>query len=165
MIQVYIGLGSNLDSPENQIQAACKSLTSLPATKLVKCSSLYHSQPIGPKDQPDYVNAVAQIETELSPESLLQQTQGIENQQGRMRETQRWGPRTLDLDILLYGQRLIDEEHLTVPHIGMKHREFVLYPLLEIAPNLVLPCGEKLSDLVVKCPMNGLQKMSDSAQI
>jgi 2-amino-4-hydroxy-6-hydroxymethyldihydropteridine diphosphokinase len=165
MIQVYIGLGSNLASPEKQIQAAFRSLASLPDTKLVKCSSLYQSQPMGPQDQPDYVNAVAQITTELSAEFLLQQTQLIESQQGRLRETKRWGPRTLDLDILLYGQELINKVHLTVPHAGMKHREFVLYPLFEIAPDLILPCGEKLSELVLTCPINGLQKMSVLSQI
>jgi 2-amino-4-hydroxy-6-hydroxymethyldihydropteridine diphosphokinase len=165
MIQVYIGLGSNLALPEKQIQAACKSLASLSETKLVRCSSLYHSHPMGPQDQPDYVNAVAQIETELSPASLLQQTQLIETQQGRMRKTKRWGPRTLDLDILLYGQQQIDTEHLKVPHPGMKQREFVLYPLFEITPDLILPCGEKLSDLVLTCPINGLQIVSEPVQI
>lgn len=165
MIQVYIGLGSNLAQPEKQIQAACKSLASLPETKLIKCSSLYQSQPMGPQDQPDYVNAVALIETELSPASLLQQTQLIENQQGRIRKTNRWGPRTLDLDILLYGSQHIDSEHLTVPHSGMKQREFVLYPLYEIASDLTLPCGEKLSDLLLTCPTKGLQKLACSALI
>jgi 2-amino-4-hydroxy-6-hydroxymethyldihydropteridine diphosphokinase len=165
MIQVYIGLGSNLARPEKQIQAACKSLASLPQTALIKCSSLYQSQPMGPQDQPDYVNAVALIETELSAESLLQQTQLIEAQQGRIRKKNRWGPRTLDLDLLLYGSRQIDSEHLTVPHSGMKQREFVLYPLYEITPDLTLPCGEKLSDLVLRCPINGLQKMVCSALI
>lgn len=160
MIQVYIGLGSNLELPEKQIQAACKSLASLPDTVFIKCSSLYQSRPMGPQDQPDYVNAVALIETALSPESLLQQTQLIECQQGRIRKENRWGPRTLDLDILLFGQQLIENERLTVPHSGMKLREFVLYPLFEIAQELILPCGEKLSDLILICPINGLQKMT-----
>jgi 2-amino-4-hydroxy-6-hydroxymethyldihydropteridine diphosphokinase len=165
MIQVYIGLGSNLALPEKQIQAACRSLDSVSETNLIQCSSLYQSHPMGPQDQPNYVNAVALIETELSPEFLLQQTQLIESQQGRIRDTKRWGPRTLDLDILLYGEQLIDKEHLKVPHIGMKLREFVLYPLFEIAPDLILPGGEKLSELVSICPINGLQKMSDLALI
>jgi len=165
MIEVYIGLGSNLAVPEEQIQAACKSLTSLPETKLIKCSSLYQSLPMGPQDQPNYVNAVALIETTLSPSSLLQHTQLIERQQGRTRKGNRWGPRTLDLDMLLYANQQIDTEDLTVPHSGMKHREFVLYPLLEIAPDLILPCGEKLSDLVLTCAINGLQKMPRSVQI
>jgi 2-amino-4-hydroxy-6-hydroxymethyldihydropteridine diphosphokinase len=165
MIDVYIGLGSNLTLPEKQIQAAYASLARLPDTVLIKCSSLYKSQPMGPQDQPDYVNAVALIETALSPESLLQHTQLIENQQGRIRKASRWGPRTLDLDMLLFGLQRIDNEHLTVPHSGMKQREFVLYPLFEIAPNLILPCGEKLADLVMTCPINGLQKMTNLVSI
>ncbi|WP_339719248.1 2-amino-4-hydroxy-6-hydroxymethyldihydropteridine diphosphokinase [uncultured Paraglaciecola sp.] len=161
MNQVYIGLGSNLGQSAKQIQAACHSLASLSETKLIRCSSLYQSLPMGPQDQPNYVNAVVLIETELSPENLLQQTQQIESQHGRVRKSNRWGPRTLDLDILLYGQQQLDKEQLTIPHIGMKQREFVLYPLFEIAPELILPCGEKLSDLVLTCPINGLQIMSD----
>jgi 2-amino-4-hydroxy-6-hydroxymethyldihydropteridine diphosphokinase len=165
MIDVYIGLGSNLALPEKQLQAACDSLAALPDTRLLKCSSLYHSQPMGPQDQPDYVNAVALIETALSPDTLLHQTQLIESQQGRIRNANRWGPRTLDLDMLLFGQQQINNEHLTVPHSGMKQREFVLYPLFEIAPDLILPCGVKLSELVLTCPLNGLQKMSRLVQI
>jgi 2-amino-4-hydroxy-6-hydroxymethyldihydropteridine diphosphokinase len=160
MIQVYIGLGSNLALPEEQIQSAYGGLTTLPNTRLLKCSSLYQSQPMGPQDQPDYVNAVALIETVLSPETLLQHTQLIESQQGRTRNGKRWGPRTLDLDILLYGDQQIDQTDLAVPHPGMKQREFVLYPLFEIAPDLILPCGEKLSAVVLACPINGLQKMT-----
>jgi 2-amino-4-hydroxy-6-hydroxymethyldihydropteridine diphosphokinase len=162
MITVYIGLGSNLALPEKQIQAACNSLATLPDTALIMCSSLYKSQPMGPQDQPDYVNAVALIETELSPETLLQQTQLIENQQGRVRKANRWGPRTLDLDMLLYGDQQINKEHLMVPHYGMKQREFVLYPLFEIAPDLILPSGEKLAELLLACPLNGLQKITAS---
>jgi 2-amino-4-hydroxy-6-hydroxymethyldihydropteridine diphosphokinase len=165
MIEVYIGLGSNLALPEKQLQAASDSLAVLSGTRLLKCSSLYRSQPMGPQEQPDYVNAVALIETALSPETLLQHTQLIENQQGRVRNGKRWGPRTLDLDILLFGQEQIDTEHLTVPHSGLKQREFVLYPLFEIAPDLILPCGVKLSELVLTCPLNGLQKINPLAQI
>ena len=162
MIEVYIGLGSNLALPKKQIHLACKSMAALPDTTLVKCSSLYQSQPMGPQDQPNYVNAVALLVTALSPGALLQQTQLIENQQGRVRKANRWGPRKLDLDILLFGNLQIDKEHLTIPHYGMKHREFVLYPLFDIAPELILPCGEKLADLVQACSANGLQKMADA---
>lgn len=165
MIGVYIGLGSNLAQPEKQIQAAYTSLAALPDTNLINASSLYRSQPMGPQDQPDYVNAVVLIETRLSPDNLLQHTQLIEHQQGRIRKANRWGPRTLDLDMLLYGSQQIDSEHLTVPHSGMTQREFVLYPLFEITPELTLPSGEKLSDLVQACPINGLQKMTSTALI
>ena len=161
MIPVYIGLGSNLGQSQKQIQAACKDLTELSETKLIKCSSLFQSLPMGPQNQPNYVNAVVLIETKLSADRLLQQTQKIETQHGRIRKSDRWGPRTLDLDILLYGQQQLNEVNLTIPHIGMKQREFVLYPLFEIAPELILPCGEKLSDLVHACPKNGLQIMSE----
>ena len=165
MIEVYIGLGSNLALPEKQILAACDNLAELPDSAFIRCSSLYQSQPMGPQDQPDYVNAVVLIETKLSPETLLQQTQLIENQQGRIRKANRWGPRTLDIDMLLYGQQQINNKHLTVPHYGMKQREFVLYPLFEIAPDLIFPCGEKLASLLMKCPLNGLQKMTHSVLI
>ncbi len=165
MIEVYIGLGSNLALPKKQLRAACVSLAALPGSELIRCSSLYRSRPMGPQDQPDYVNAVALITTTLSPDTLLQQTQLIENHQGRLRKANRWGPRTLDLDMLLFGKQRIDNDHLTVPHCGMKQREFVLYPLFEIAPDLIFPCGEKLSELVKKCPENGLQKMTGSAVI
>ena len=165
MIEVYIGLGSNLALPEKQIKDACVSLAAIPDSAFITCSSLYQSQPMGPQDQPDYVNAVALIETALSPELLLQQTQLIESQQGRIRKGNRWGPRTLDLDMLLFGQQQIDSEYLTVPHAGMKLREFVLYPLFEIAPDMILPCGEKLADLLLTCPLNGLQKLTPSLLI
>jgi 2-amino-4-hydroxy-6-hydroxymethyldihydropteridine diphosphokinase len=165
MTEAFIGLGSNLAQPEQQIRAAYANIAEVPDTKLIQCSSLYQSNPMGPQDQPDYVNSVVLIETALSPEVLLQHTQHIENQQGRVRKANRWGPRTLDLDILLFGSQQIDSEHLTVPHSGMKEREFVLYPLFEVAPDLILPCGEKLSELVILCPTNGLQKMTESALI
>ena len=159
MIEVYIGLGSNLAAPKKQLQDACARLAELPNSTLVTCSSLYQSLPMGPQDQPDYVNAVAKLDTKLAPETLLQQTQKIELQQGRVRKAEQWGPRTLDLDILLYGQQQIETENLNIPHIGMKQREFVLYPLYEIAPDLILPSGEKLRELVKACPANGLQKL------
>ena len=165
MIEVYIGLGSNLALPEKQIQAACVSLAALPNSELITCSNLYQSQPMGPQDQPNYVNAVVLIKTALSSEILLQQTQLIENKQGRTRKANRWGPRTLDLDILLFGQQQIANDNLTIPHYGMKQREFVLYPLFEIAPDLTLPCGTLLSELIVTCPINGLHKMIPSVLI
>jgi 2-amino-4-hydroxy-6-hydroxymethyldihydropteridine diphosphokinase len=160
MIKVFIGLGSNLSKPELQLNAALNALSSLPSTILVKCSSYYASQPMGPQDQPEYVNAVALIETELRPLDLLEHTQDIELVQGRERKENRWGPRTLDLDILLYGNQNIVQPRLVIPHYGMKNREFVLYPLFEIAKDLVLPCGEKLSKLVAVCPKNGLKVMN-----
>lgn len=161
MIDVFIGLGSNLSKPEQQLNAALNALSSLPSTTLVQSSSLYTSQPMGPQDQPDYVNAVALIKTELEPLDLLRQTQQIELSQGRKRKGNKWGPRTLDLDMLLYGNQNICLPDLIVPHYGIKNREFVLYPLFEIAEELILPCGEKLSKLVEACPKNGLRVISN----
>ncbi|WP_289028315.1 2-amino-4-hydroxy-6-hydroxymethyldihydropteridine diphosphokinase [uncultured Paraglaciecola sp.] len=159
MTQVYIGLGSNLAEPLQQLQSAISALGTLPDSSLVCVSSFYGSQPMGPQDQPDYVNSVALIETQLLPEVLLDHTQAIENEQGRQRTGERWGPRTLDLDILLYGQQVISTKTLTVPHYGMQQREFVLYPLYEITPDLVLPDGKILSELVSRTPKNGLQQI------
>jgi 2-amino-4-hydroxy-6-hydroxymethyldihydropteridine diphosphokinase len=163
MNAVYLGLGSNLATPEQQLQCAITSLAALADSELVCCSSFYASRPMGPQDQPDYVNAVALINTTLTPRQLLAETQAIEQQQGRVRKANQWGPRTLDIDILLYGDVSLQSTQLTIPHYGMKQREFVLYPLFEIAPDLVLPSGEKLTELLAKCPLNGLEKREHNA--
>ncbi|MFT2089665.1 2-amino-4-hydroxy-6-hydroxymethyldihydropteridine diphosphokinase [Paraglaciecola sp. 2405UD69-4] len=159
MIPVYIGLGSNLAEPLRQLQSAVTALKGLPDSRLLQVSSFYGSQPMGPQEQPDYVNSVALIETMLLPEVLLDHTQSIENDQGRQRTGERWGPRTLDVDILLYGQQIISTERLVVPHYGMQQREFVLYPMFEISPDLVLPDGKALKDIVALVPKNGLRKI------
>ncbi len=156
MITVFIAVGSNLADPVGQAQNAIQALHKLPKSEFVKSSSLYSSTPMGPQDQPDYINAVVEIKTELTPLELLDCTQAIELEQGRVRKEERWGPRTLDLDIILYGNEVIDSERLIVPHYGMKEREFVLYPLAEIAPNLTLPCGSRLEDLLTVVDKNGL---------
>lgn len=152
----YIGIGSNQADPVKQAKQAIKALQSLPESQLITCSSLYSSSPMGPQDQPDYVNAVAKLETQLSALELLDELQKIELVQGRERKENRWGPRTLDLDIILYGREQINSTRLTIPHYGMKVREFVLYPLFEIAPDLVLPDSTVLSQLVSLCDKNGL---------
>ncbi|MGR5258906.1 2-amino-4-hydroxy-6-hydroxymethyldihydropteridine diphosphokinase [Vibrio astriarenae] len=156
MITVYIAIGSNMATPVEQAQLAIEALKTLPKSRFIACSQLYSSTPMGPQDQPDYINAVAEIETELTPIELLNCTQAIELDQGRVRKEERWGPRTLDLDLILYGNEVIDSERLTIPHYGMKVREFVLYPLAEIAPNLTLPDGTELQDLIQKVDKNGL---------
>ncbi|EIE1226622.1 2-amino-4-hydroxy-6-hydroxymethyldihydropteridine diphosphokinase [Vibrio vulnificus] len=156
MITAYIAIGSNLADPVSQTKSAIEALKTLPKSRLLVASQLYSSTPMGPQDQPDYINAVAAIETELTPLELLDCTQAIELEQGRVRKEKRWGPRTLDLDIILYGDEVIDSERLTVPHYGMKEREFVLYPLAEIAPNLTLPDGTELSRLLTLVDKNGL---------
>ncbi|PHI35140.1 2-amino-4-hydroxy-6-hydroxymethyldihydropteridine diphosphokinase [Pseudoalteromonas sp. GCY] len=152
----YIGLGANLSEPMAQIQRALDVLAAHPDLSLVQHSSLYGSKPMGPQDQPDYVNAVAKLATSLTAESLLDVLQQIELEHGRVRKAERWGPRTLDLDILLFNTDTISSDRLTVPHYGLKEREFVVYPLLEIAPELKLPDGTELNSLTQKLPLNGL---------
>jgi 2-amino-4-hydroxy-6-hydroxymethyldihydropteridine diphosphokinase len=161
-VRCYLGLGANLAQPQVQLQHAVAALQQLPHTRLLTVSSFYGSKPMGPQNQPDYVNAVAAIETSLTAEQLLDTLQQIEQQQGRLRKDERWGPRTLDLDILLYGNDVINTPRLTVPHYGMRVREFVLYPLYEIAPELSLPDGTVLSSLLELVPLNGLQKLHSS---
>ncbi len=161
MTIAYIGLGSNLGQPKTQLREALVAIGTLPKSKLVSHSSFYGSTPMGPQDQPDYVNAVAAIETELTPQALLTKLQHVEQTHGRVRKQERWGPRTLDLDILLYGDQIIETPDLVIPHYGMKEREFVLYPLHEIAPDTVLPDGDKLINLLAKCPLNGLEILPD----
>ena len=160
MERVYIGLGSNLAEPLRQLQAALAAIAELPHSELVTTSSFYASDPLGPPDQPRYVNAVAALDTELAPLELLDALQRIEQEQGRVRKAERWGPRTLDLDILLFGQRLIDEPRLQVPHYHLHARAFVLYPLAELAPQLTLADGRQLSALLAACPFTGLQRLT-----
>ena len=135
----YIGLGSNLHKPAQQIEEALGLLAEVSVTRLVLVSSLYRSAPFGGVEQPDFVNAVASILTQLAPTELLAQLQGIENQQGRERNETRWGPRVLDLDLLVYAGQTISEPGLSVPHPGIGERNFVLLPLEEIAPDLNVP--------------------------
>lgn len=165
MERVYIGLGSNLATPLTQLRSALAALAALPHTSLIAQSSFYASDPLGPADQPRYVNAVAALDTELSPLALLDALQTIELEQGRTRKAERWGPRTLDLDILLFGERQLDEPRLTVPHYHMHARAFVLYPLAEIAPALRLPDGRPLSELLSACPFVGLERLNTSETV
>lgn len=161
MERAYIGLGSNLATPLEQLRSALAALAALPQSSLCAQSSFYASDPLGPADQPRYVNAVAALDTELSPLTLLDALQRIELEQGRTRKAERWGPRTLDLDILLFGERQLDEERLRVPHYHMHARAFVLYPLAEIAPQLRLPDGRALGELLAACPFVGLERLAE----
>ena len=148
MTLVYIALGSNLASPLEQVQAAIRALGEIPHSRVVAVSSFYRTPPLGPQDQPDYLNAAVALETALPPETLLDHTQRIELQQGRVRKAERWGPRTLDLDMLIYGDQVINTERLTVPHYDMKNRGFMLWPLWEVAPELTFPNGESLQAIL-----------------
>lgn len=156
--KAYIALGSNLAQPINQLNQALTALANLPNSNLVAHSSFYQSKPLGPQDQPDYVNAVACIMTSLMPLELLDKLQQIEQQQGRIR-LRRWGERTLDLDILLYENLIIQTERLTIPHYDMQNREFVIIPLVEIAPDLLLPNGNSVQQLATKFAQHNMQKV------
>jgi 2-amino-4-hydroxy-6-hydroxymethyldihydropteridine diphosphokinase len=157
MERVFIGMGSNLADPAEQLREAIKALSQLPQTSLSGVSSFYVSDSLLP-GQPRYTNAVAALDTALEPLALLDALQSIENGQGRER-LERWGPRTLDLDILLFGDRLIDEPRLKVPHYHMQARAFVLYPLAELAPGITLADGRSLDALLAECPFEGLEQL------
>ena len=154
----FIALGSNLGRPLNQVETALQALADEPGCKLLAHSSWYRSAPMGPAGQPEYINGVALINTDLEPLPLLHRLQEIERHQGRQRG-ERWGPRTLDLDLLLYGDELIESAELTVPHPGLTERNFVLLPLAEIDPALVLPCGTALASLLEDCPRAGIERL------
>lgn len=156
----YIGLGSNLSEPLHQIKTALSELAQAPKIRLTKHSALYRSEPLGPQDQPDYINAVAEITTQLDPHALLDTLQAIENTHNRIR-TERWGARTLDLDLLLFNNQTIHSERLTVPHKEIQNRNFVLYPLHEINARISLPNGLQLTELILACPKGSLRAIQD----
>jgi 2-amino-4-hydroxy-6-hydroxymethyldihydropteridine diphosphokinase len=155
-VTAYIGLGSNLSDPKGQVSKAAKEIANISASDVIALSPLYLSKPMGPQDQDDYINAVVAIETHLTALQLLDALQAIENSAGRVRKDNRWGARILDCDILLYGNDTIDNERLTVPHYGMKVREFVLLPLAYIAPDLLLPDSTPVSLLANEIDSNGI---------
>lgn len=162
MNRVFIGLGSNLDDPLLQIKEAIEQLKRLKSLKFINVSGLYSSAPMGPQDQPDYINAVVEVATSLTAEQLLDELQAIENKQGRER-SERWGARTLDLDILLYGDEIINTARLTVPHSGISERNFVLYPLSDLVDSdFKLPKFGKISDLLTACSITGIKRLSEA---
>jgi 2-amino-4-hydroxy-6-hydroxymethyldihydropteridine diphosphokinase len=158
-LPAYVGLGSNLDDPVAQVRRALAALAGLPQTRLVARSSLYRSPPMGPAEQPDYVNAVAALLTALPAAELLAALQDIENAQGRRRDGPRWGPRTLDLDLLLFGEVAMASDTLTLPHPGLAERPFVLLPLLEVAPELRVPGGPRVARLARQVGSGGLARL------
>jgi 2-amino-4-hydroxy-6-hydroxymethyldihydropteridine diphosphokinase len=155
-MRAYIGLGSNLENPLAQVEQALVELAAIPESTLLAKSPLYRSAPVGPGNQPDYINAAALLETSLAPLALLDALQAIELSHQRIR-LEHWGPRTLDLDILLLDQQTIDSERLKVPHPYLTQRNFVLYPLADIAPELLLPDGTSLQQRIAQCPRDGLE--------
>jgi 2-amino-4-hydroxy-6-hydroxymethyldihydropteridine diphosphokinase len=135
----YVGIGSNLESPQEQVVSAIREISALPDTVVTRSSSLFRSAPYGPIEQGDFVNAVAAIMTQLTAHQLLSEMRTIEDNHGRARDGERWGPRTLDLDLLVYSDEQIADDVLTVPHPGISERNFVLLPLYELAPHLIVP--------------------------
>jgi 2-amino-4-hydroxy-6-hydroxymethyldihydropteridine diphosphokinase len=135
----YVGIGSNLESPQDQVVAAIRELSALPVTVVTRSSSLFRSAPFGPIEQGDFVNAVAAMMTQLTAHQLHTEMRTIEDNHGRTRDGERWGPRTLDLDLLVFSDEQIADDVLTVPHPGISERNFVLLPLNELAPHLIVP--------------------------
>lgn len=146
---VYIGLGSNLEQPHQQIKKAIQSLHELDAITVIRNAGYFESKPMGPDNQPDYVNTVVELETTLSATELLNQCQQIESKQGRVK-TRHWGERTIDLDVLLYGKEQINLENLIVPHVGLCQRDFVFKPLLKLNKNIEIPGKGLLQDIIEK---------------
>ena len=150
METVCIGIGSNLADPRAQVEAALRALQELPQTRLLRRSRLYRSAPWGQVEQPEFVNAAALLQTALAPNALLDALLGIERMAGRTRDGSRWGPRVLDLDILLYGGRVIDEHGLRVPHPHLAERAFVLMPLAEVASAANVPGLARVDELLAR---------------
>ncbi|OAE07373.1 MULTISPECIES: 2-amino-4-hydroxy-6-hydroxymethyldihydropteridine diphosphokinase [unclassified Pantoea] len=157
MTRVFLALGSNLADPLHQIDAALSALDALPDTQRVATSAFYRTPPYGPPDQPDYLNAAVALDTALSAEALLDQTQRIEQEHGRVRKAERWGPRTLDIDIMLFGTASLNSDRLTVPHYDLLNRAFMLVPLLEIAPDLSLPDGRSLKPILAQLDRSSIR--------
>ncbi|MCG8382102.1 MAG: 2-amino-4-hydroxy-6-hydroxymethyldihydropteridine diphosphokinase [Gammaproteobacteria bacterium] len=164
VVRAYIGLGSNLNDPVSQIHSAIAALRLLPGSQLASVSRLYQSAPMGPQDQPDYINAAVCLDTHLGADRLLLALQVIEHQQGRVRDNTRWQARTLDLDLLLYGEEEIACPSLTVPHSGISQRLFVLQPLWDLNPDLVVPGQGALATLLANlaCDSMAVRPISDN---
>lgn len=160
LLPVYVALGSNLDDPRAQVERALAALDQLPQTRCVLRSSLYRSRPFGPVEQPDFVNAVAGLLTELEPATLLANLQALETSLGRERPVVRWGPRRIDLDLLVHGSARIAQPGLELPHPGIAERAFVLAPLAEIAPDLEVPGIGRVSALLAKLDSSGLERLA-----
>lgn len=157
-VRAWIGLGSNLEDPLQQLARAVTGLATPPHTTLLSQSPFYRSRPMGPQDQPDFVNGVALVETRLTAHELLDHLQRLEQDHGRVRR-RHWGPRTLDLDLLLYGDQVINSDRLIVPHPGIQDRDFVLKPMLDISEEVALPDGRRCQQLLDECTDNHLQRL------
>jgi 2-amino-4-hydroxy-6-hydroxymethyldihydropteridine diphosphokinase len=154
----YIGVGSNLDDPRAQVLRAFAELAKLPSTRVILTSPIYRSHPFGPVKQPDFANAVAGVLTQLDPRALLAGLHSVEAALGRPQQRERWGPRVIDLDLLVYGHERLDEPQLTLPHPGIVERNFVLYPLADIAPELHIPGLGRVTELKGRVTSEGLRR-------
>lgn len=159
MTVAFVGVGANLGEPRSQVKQALLELDAIPHTRLIDASSLYRSEPLGYAEQPEFVNAVAQLETGLPAERLLAELQAIEARHGRERSFAN-APRTLDLDLLLFGNAVLDEEALMVPHPRMHERAFVLAPLLEIAPQASVPGRGAVKELLKGCGNQRIERIA-----
>lgn len=159
-VQVYISIGSNLDNPPAQVTRALVALARLPDSSGLVRSPIYRSAPLGPPGQPPYLNAVVRLDTQLPPLDLLRALQAVETAQGRVR-TERWGARTLDLDLLLYGDLIQHDPVLTVPHPRLPERAFILYPLRDLTPDLELPGLGDVATLIRRCPPWALERLPE----
>jgi 2-amino-4-hydroxy-6-hydroxymethyldihydropteridine diphosphokinase len=160
----YVGLGSNLDEPAVQVRRALAALGQIPGTRLVRESSLYGSRPMGPVPQPDFINAAAGLLTRLEADDFFAHLRALEGRLGRSPPRERWGPRRIDLDLLVFGQLRIDTPVLQLPHPGIVERNFVLYPLAEVAPELPVPGCGRIAELLARVNPEGLWRLdSDTA--
>lgn len=160
VVQAYVALGSNLDNPVSQVRSAIRAVGDLPGCCLLAASRLYRTPPWGHLDQPDFINAVVRIQTSLGPLSLLDALLGLERAAGRQRAV-RWGPRTLDLDLLLHGEARMHDTRLELPHPRMHERAFVMLPLAEIAPDLLLPGLGRADRIAANLPAAGIERLAD----
>ena len=155
----YVGLGSNLGDPRDALRRAIEALRSLPDTRLIKASPLYRTVPFGPVEQGAFINAVAGVVTRQSPTDLLRRLRALERQLGRAESRVRWGPREIDLDLLVHGESTITGDELTLPHPGIPERDFVLYPLRDIAPELHIPGMGRVVDLAARVANRGIERL------
>ena len=158
-VTAYIGLGSNLVEPQAQVRAGQAALAALPQTTVEACSALYASAPIGLVNQPDFVNAACRVRTALPARTLMQALLDIEKQHGRVRNNEKGGPRTLDLDLLLYGDFVLNEPDLTLPHPRLHERAFVLCPLCELDAGLLIPGWGRAADLLAACASQRVERL------
>jgi len=155
----YVGLGSNLDDPANQVRRAIAALETLPQSRLVSRSSLFGSKPLGPAQQPDFVNAVAGLLSQLEVDAFFGALRALERALGREPPRVRWGARSIDLDLLVFGNLRVDTPELTLPHPGIVQRNFVLYPLLQVAPALYVPGCGRVEELAARADPAGIWRL------